>query len=223
MILRRDAKEDETVIAMLAASLRRDISFGVLLPDQKLKIQYLRSLYGGSNHSMRETLRILSSEGLVEATSQRGFRVTSATEEDVRDILMVRSEIEKLALGLAVDDGDIAWEGRVIAAHHALRKAEDRVIQDADDLTALEWDEACRGFSHALIDACGSPRLIDLQRKLFNQSRRFRLALLRERRLNFELRRVGQQRIVDAVLARDREAAISALLDDIKSELKSDT
>ncbi|WP_299192719.1 FCD domain-containing protein [uncultured Litoreibacter sp.] len=223
MILRRDAKEDETVIAMLAASLRRDISFGVLLPDQKLKIQYLRSLYGGSNHSMRETLRILSSEGLVEATSQRGFRVTSATEEDVRDILMVRSEIEKLALGLAVDDGDIAWEGRVIAAHHALRKAEDRVIQDADDLTALEWDEACRGFSHALIDACGSPRLIDLQRKLFNQSRRFRLALLREGRLNFELRRVGQQRIVDAVLARDREAAISALLDDIKSELKSDT
>ena len=223
LILRRDAKEDETVIAMLAASLRRDISFGVLLPDQKLKIQYLRSLYGGSNHSMRETLRILSSEGLVEATSQRGFRVTSATEEDVRDILMVRSEIEKLALGLAVDDGDIAWEGRVIAAHHALRKAEDRVIQDADDLTALEWDEACRGFSHALIDACGSPRLIDLQRKLFNQSRRFRLALLREGRLNFELRRVGQQRIVDAVLARDREAAISALLDDIKSELKSDT
>ncbi len=223
MILRRDAKEDETVIAMLAASLRRDISFGVLLPDQKLKIQYLRSLYGGSNHSMRETLRILSSEGLVEATSQRGFRVTSATEEDVRDILMVRSEIEKLALGLAVDDGDIAWEGRVIAAHHALRKAEDRVIQNADDLTALEWDEACRGFSHALIDACGSPRLIDLQRKLFNQSRRFRLALLREGRLNFELRRVGQQRIVDAVLARDREAAISALLDDIKSELKSDT
>ena len=60
------------VIAVLAAALRRDISFGTLLPDQKLKIQTLRTRYGGSNHSMSETLRLLTAEGLVEATSQRG-------------------------------------------------------------------------------------------------------------------------------------------------------
>jgi len=147
MILRRDTKEDDTVIAMLAAALRRDISFGALLPDQKLKLQSLRARYGGSNHSMRETLRLLTAEGLVEATSQRGFRVASATEDDVRDILMVRTEIEKLALGLALKHGDVAWEGRVIAAHHALRKAETRVAEATDDLTAMEWDQACRAFS----------------------------------------------------------------------------
>lgn len=43
---------------------------------------------------MRETLQILSTEGLVEATAQRGFRVTSATKDDVRDIEMVRFEVE---------------------------------------------------------------------------------------------------------------------------------
>ena len=218
MILRRD-QEDDTVIAVLAAALRRDISFGTLLPDQKLKIQTLRTRYGGSNHSMRETLRLLTAEGLVEATSQRGFRVTSATEEDVRDIVMVRSEIEKLALGLAIKNGDIAWEGRVIAAHHALQKAEISVAQDADDLTALEWDEACRAFSLALIDACASPRLVDLQRRLFNQSRRFRLALLREGHIDFDLRGANQRKIVEAVLARDATVAVDALLDDIKTEL----
>ena len=220
VILPRDTQEDDTVIAMLASTIWRDISFGTLLPDQKLKIQTLRTRYGGSNHSMRETLRLLSSEGLVEATTQRGFRVTSATEDDVRDIMMVRSEIEKIAIGLAIEAGDVAWEGRVIAAHHALQKAEIRVIEAANDLTAMEWDEACRAFSHALIDACGSPRLIDLQRKLYNQSRRFRLALLREGRLDFDSRRACQRKLVDAVLTRDSEAAIVALIADIKSELK---
>ncbi len=223
MILRRDTQEDDTVIAMLAAALRRDISFGALLPDQKLKLQSLRARYGGSNHSMRETLRVLTAEGLVEATSQRGFRVASATEDDVRDILMVRTEIEKLAIGLAIDFGDVAWEGRVIAAHHALRKAETHVTETTDDLAALEWDEACRAFSYALIDACGSPRLIDLQRKLYNQSRRFRLALLREGQLDFDLRRPRQQALVDAILARDSNAAHAALVEEIKSELHPDS
>lgn len=222
MILRRDTQEDDTVIAMLAAALRRDISFGALLPDQKLKIQTLRTRYGGSSHSMRETLRLLTAEGLVEATTQRGFRVTSATEDDVRDILMVRSEIEKMAIRLAIETGDVAWEGRVIAAHHALRKAEIRIAETADDLIAMEWDEACRAFSYALIDACGSPRLIDLQRKLYNQSRRFRLALLREGRLAFDDRRACQRALVDAVLAKDSEAAIVALMAEIKSELRPD-
>ena len=222
LILGRD-KEDDTVIAMLAAALRRDIAFGSLMPDQKLKIQTLRMRYGGSNHSMRETLRLLTAEGLVEATSQRGFRVTSATEEDIRDIIMVRSEIEKLALCLAIENGDTEWEGRVIAAHHRLQKAELSVAQDADDLTALEWDEACRAFSLALIDACTSPRLVDLQRRLFNQSRRFRLALLREDRIDFGLRRANQRKIVDAILARDTTAAVDALLDDIKAELKPES
>jgi DNA-binding GntR family transcriptional regulator len=222
LILRRDAQEDETVIHMLASALRRDISFGVLLPDQKLKIQTLRTRYGGSNHSMRETLRMLTAEGLVEATAQRGFRVTSATEDDLRDIMLVRTAIEKIAMGLAIEAGDVVWEGRVIAAHHTLQKAETQVAQRSDDLAALEWDEACRAFSLALIDACGSPRLIDLQRKLFNQSRRFRLALLREGRLDFVKRRTRQRALLDAVLAKDADAAIAALVQDTKSELEQE-
>ncbi|MDX2485290.1 MAG: GntR family transcriptional regulator [Pseudodonghicola sp.] len=221
MVFGRDAKEDATVVAMLASAVRRDISFGALQPSQKLKIEDLRRRYGGSNHSMRETLRMLSAEGLVEATAQRGFRVTSATEDDLRDIILVRAEVEKLALTLAIAQGDIAWEGRVIAAHHALRKAEEAVQATPDDLTALEWDEACRAFSATLIAACASPRLCDLQRKFFDQSRRFRLALLREGRLDFARRKARQQALLDAVLARDATAAISVLAQDIEAELRS--
>ncbi|WP_419908138.1 FCD domain-containing protein [Hoeflea sp.] len=221
MIFPLKRNDDETIVNMLASALRRDISFGILMPDQKLKIEALRQRYGGSNHSMRETLRLLSAEGLVEATAQRGFRVTSATEDDLKDIQLVRCEIEKVALALAIENGDVAWEGRVIAAHHALQKAEAVVASDPDDLNALQWDEACRAFSFALIDACGSPRMIDLQRKFFDQSRRFRLALLREGRIEFEQRMVRQKKLLEAVLERDTETAVTILVDDIVADLQA--
>lgn len=221
MIFSRKSTEDDTIVNMLASALRRDISFGTLLPDQKLKIEALRQRYGGSNHSMRETLRLLSAEGLVEATAQRGFRVTSATEDDLKDIILVRTELEKTAFALAIEHGDVAWEGRVIAAHHALQKAEEVVALDPDDLNALQWDEACRDFSFALIEACGSPRMIDLQRKFFDQSRRFRLALLREGRLDFAERKARQNRLLEVVLARDAAAATTLLIEDISADFKS--
>lgn len=223
MLFRQGKNDDGTVVAMLASALRRDISFGTLLPDQKLKIEDLRARYGGSNHSMRETLRLLTAEGLVEATAQKGFRVTSATEDDLRDIALVRSEIEKIAVGLAIANGDVAWESRVIAAHHTLGKAEAAVAEAPDDLRALEWDEACRVFSSSIIEACESPRLIDMHRKLFDQSRRFRLAQLREGQIDFVSRKNRQQALVNAVLARDADAAIAVLCADISAELRPET
>ncbi|WP_339759506.1 GntR family transcriptional regulator [uncultured Sulfitobacter sp.] len=211
--------EDDTVVEMLASAIRRDISFGVLHPDQKLKLADLRQSYGGSNHSMRETLRILSSEGVVEAISQRGFRVTSATEDDLRDILLVRLEIEKLGLKRSLDRGDVAWEGRVIAALHAVSRA-DTVVQDnPDDVTALEWDEACRDLSMALISASGSPRLTDMAAQFYGQSRRFRLALLREGRIDFAARASRRASLQTAVIAREEQRALEILQDEIGADL----
>lgn len=211
--------ESDTVVAMLASALRRDISFGVLRPDEKLKIDALRQSYGGSNHSMRETLRVLEAEGMVEATNQKGFRVTSATEDDVRDILLMRLELEKLGLQRALERGDVAWESRVVAALHALSRAESAVQAKPDDVTALEWDEACRVVAQSLLSACGSPRLIEMADKFYSQSRRFRLALLREGWIDFTARAKRQATLQQAVLGRDHDTALAVLDADIRADL----
>ncbi|WP_299473354.1 GntR family transcriptional regulator [uncultured Roseibium sp.] len=213
------SSDDETVVAMLASAIRRDISFGVLPPDEKLKIEALRRAYGGSNHSMRETLRMLAAEGLVEATSQRGFRVMSATQEDLEDILLMRLQTEKLGLKRAMARGDVAWESRVVAAFHALCRAEAAVVAGPDDVTALEWDEACRVASETLLSACGSIRLIQMAGKFYNQSRRFRLALLREGRIDFCARADRLGKLQKAVLGRDEKEALALLDDDIRADL----
>lgn len=80
----------------------------------------------------------------------------------------------------SIENGDVSWEGRIITTHNVFQKAETAMTDAPDDLSALEWDEACRAFAHALIEACDNPRLIDLHRKFFDQSRRFRLAQFRE-------------------------------------------
>lgn len=211
--------EDDTVVEMLASAIRRDISFGVLRPDQKLKLTDLRQAYGGSNHSMRETLRILSSEGVVEATNQRGFRVTSATEDDLRDILLVRLEVEKLGLRRSLERGDVAWESRLVAALHSVSRADAVVQENPDDVTALEWDEACRDLSMTLISASGSPRLASMAAQFYGQSRRFRLALLREGRINFAARSARRAELQDAIMERDADRALGVLEDEIGTDL----
>ncbi|MFK7751765.1 MAG: GntR family transcriptional regulator [Sedimentitalea sp.] len=213
------SSEDDTVVEMLASAIRRDISFGVLRPDQKLKIEALRQSYGGSNHSMRETLRVLTSEGMVEANNQRGFRVTSATQDDLRDILLLRLEVEKLGLTRALEFGDVTWEARVIAALHSVAHADNTVQATPDDVTALEWDEACRALILALLSASQSPRLINMAAQFYGQSRRFRLALLREGRIDFSARKIRQDALRDAITQRDKSKALHLWEQDIHADL----
>jgi DNA-binding GntR family transcriptional regulator len=215
----RKSTDDDTIVALLSNALRRDISFGVLAPDAKLKLSDLKTRYGGSNHSLREALRVLTSEGLVEAEAQRGFRVASATQEDMVDTLRLRAEIEGLALRWAMAEGDVRWESAVIAARHALRRAEEAVQTQPADEVALEWDEAVRAFHVALVSACRSPRMMVLQKQLYDQSRRYFLAALREGQLDFPARQARHDALLQAVLDRDSPQAVQHLRREILGDL----
>lgn len=202
--------DNATVVRLLAEQVRRDISFGRLPPDTKLKIEELRQRYGGSAHSLREALTLLASDGLVEANAQRGFRVASATQADLEDITRLRAEIECLGLRWSMKRGGVRWEGEVMAAGHALSRAGERLASQAEEY-ALEWDEANREFHARLVSACGSPRLIAIQARLFDQSRRFRLAAIREGRFDIARGEADHKAIVEAVLAHDEKEAADRL------------
>lgn len=202
--------DDATVVGLLASGLRRDICFGELAPDQRLKIEDLRQRYGGSAHSLREALMALASEGLVEANAQRGFRVASATDGDLRDILRLRAEVECLGLAWSLTNGDVAWEGRVIAARHALQRAEAGLATDPMG-QAMVWDEASKAFHEQLVAASGSVRLISLQERFYIEGRRFRLAALREGRIDVQRTSKTEDALLSAILARKSDDAVALL------------
>lgn len=210
MLFSRKPNDAETVVGLIAGALRRDISFGTLPPDKRLKIEELRSTYGGSNHSMREALTQLSSEGLVEANAQRGFRVSSATADDLKDIVRMRSEIERLGLDWSMETGDVAWEAHVVATEYQLARA----INDVRACTAegaLAWDDADCSFHLALVSGCDSPRLIASHIRLYDQARRFRLAAIQESRIDFDKESELHSSLVKAIASGDKTHALAQL------------
>lgn len=218
MIFSRKTNDAETVVGLIASALRRDISFGELPPDKRLKIEELRSKYGGSNHSMREALTLLSSEGLVEANAQRGFRVASATQDDLKDIVRLRSEIERLGLDWSMEIADVTWEAQVVAAQFQLARAIKDVASSAAE-GALAWDDADRKFHMALVSGCDSQRLITTHTRLYDQARRFRLAAITENRIDLVKESEFHSAIIDSIAERDKDRALAQLKALIESTL----
>jgi GntR family transcriptional regulator, carbon starvation induced regulator len=216
---RSDDDKSATVVGQLAELLRADIVASRLAPDSKLKIEELRQVYGGSAHSLREALTKLAAEGLVEANEQRGFRVASATRHDLEDITRLRVEIECLGLEWSLARGTVAWEGEVLAAHHALTRVE-AALASAPAENAAAWEQANQTFHAVLMSACGSTRLLAFQARLYEESRRYRLKALASGDVDLARSRKAHAAIVAAVLARDVMTARQLLNDHITGGLR---
>lgn len=189
--------------------LRADILSCRLLPGSKLKIQELCTRYAVSLGAIREALSRLTSEGLVTAEPQRGFKAAPISPADLTDLTKVRIEIDSLCLRKAIETGDVAWESHLVAAFHRMSRTPERVAGDPTR-SSEEWAEAHAAFHTALVEGCGSPWLMRLHSQLYDQSERYR-------RLSVSVapkkRNIGDehQKIMDAVLARDADKAVKLL------------
>jgi DNA-binding GntR family transcriptional regulator len=190
-------------------ALRADLLACRILPGKRLKIQELCTQFSVSLGAIREALSRLTSEGLVVAEPQRGFRAAPISAADLVDLTMVRVEIETLCLKRAIEYGDVDWEARLVAAAHRLSRTPERDVSDPARSNE-DWAEAHSAFHLALVDGCGSPWLLHLHALLYAQSERYRRLSVpfaaTERNVDEE-----HQAIVAATLARDVENATRLL------------
>ena len=84
-------------------TLRRAILKGELEPGERLMEIALANKLGVSRTPIREAIRKLELEGLVVMIPRKGAEVARITEKDLRDVLEVRTSLEKLAIELACD------------------------------------------------------------------------------------------------------------------------
>ena len=189
--------------------LRADLLACRIRPGERVKINDVCRQFAVSLGAVREALARLTSEGLVVAEPQRGFRAAPITADELRDLTMVRIEIEGLCLRRAVALGDLAWESQVVAALHRLSRTPERVADDPRRVTE-EFSQAHGAFHAALVAACGSQTLLRVRTQLFAQSERYRRLSVPlaagERDLNAE-----HSAIAEAVLARDAVAAVGLM------------
>ena len=187
--------------------IRADILRCVLAPGQKLKIDALRDAYDTGAGTVRETLSRLIAERLVVAEGQRGFEVAPFTTQELRELASLRLLLEGHAMEQSFRSGDVEWEARVVATHHKLSQAEERLR--AGDGAALEaWRRFDSQLHQTLISACGSRTLMTTHAAIFDRYQRYQ-----NRALGFRGDIAIQEHAAlrDCALRRDAAAARAVL------------
>ena len=152
--------------------IRSDVIFGRLPPGQRLTLDRMRDAYDASVGTLREVLNRLASEGFVAAEGARGFEVAPASVANLREVASMRLLLECHALRESFAAGDIAWEGRLVAAHHVLAASERRMAA-GDRRDGETWKRCDAAFHNALISACGSRLLLDMHGAIYDKYLRY--------------------------------------------------
>jgi len=199
-----------TITEAVYVRLRTDILLGEWKPDDRLRLDRLRQRYAASINTLREALSRLVSDGLVANEGQRGFTVVSASLADLRDITEMRLLLECRAARRSIENADLDWESRVVAAYHKLSKIEDLVDADPKRYAPL-LERYNREFHSAVISNCGSKWLLMLHGLMYDQSLRYRMLAFRVRDFPREQSKREHKDILAAALARDADTVVSVL------------
>lgn len=138
-------------------TLRERIRAGDLEPGRKLEASVLASELGMSVTPVREALRVLSADGLVEMEPHRGAAVAD-TSAQADEVWALRVLLEPYAVELAVPHLDGERLQTVEDAHELCKRL-------AKHPAEFEHN---RLWHFAIYDACGKPILLSFIRRLWD-------------------------------------------------------
>lgn len=87
--------------AQIRTRLEADILSGALAPGERLVEEELGRRYGVSRSPIREAIRALASEGLIELSARRGAVVCALSPQEAREFVEVRALLEGYIARLA--------------------------------------------------------------------------------------------------------------------------
>jgi DNA-binding GntR family transcriptional regulator len=183
--------------ALVVDELRNAILVGRYHPGERLVEDRLAQDFGVSRIPVREALRTLAAEGLVEVQPRRGAIVAILPTEVAREMIEVRAALEGLNARLAARRRDTEL---LDAAKLALKKGNVATAAGRFDTLSELNDEF-----HELLSKAGSNSvLVDLMRTLRDRTRALFPQLDRE-----QARRAWEEHaaILQAVIAGDADLA----------------
>jgi DNA-binding GntR family transcriptional regulator len=198
------------------AAMREAIVAGTLSRGERVTERGLAESLNISPTPVREALRRLEQDQLVERTGPRSVRIAQYGEDHLREITLIEDSLRTLTARLAADK---ATDAQLAQMRDALDHAEalcDQIATtgrrvSADTATVAQILGAMRHF-HAVVDeACGNPTLIHMLKMVdafdSDERRRSVLVELQVDPKTIEGRYQEHRAIFDAIARRDPEAA----------------
>jgi DNA-binding GntR family transcriptional regulator len=199
-----DLPEARQAIPALHAYLRECVLDGTLTPGTKLSQVTLADQLGVSRTPLREVLRMLQEEGLVEIEPNQRTRVAGLDPQELDELYGSRILLETLALSMTLDDFTATHQREAKALLTAMRTA-------ARTGEFALWFDSHKHF-HRLITAGAGP---SLQRQLTvfadRTTRYIRIYQLSEPASWQSAGDVEHAAILEALVAHDDRAALSGL------------
>ena len=141
-----------TLVDVAGNRLRDAILSGVLGPGEKIIEEQLCAAFGISRAPLREALRLLAQQGLVEHLPRRGSRVADWSPADILQLFELRNVLERHAIETALPLPDPAQDLEPVRA--ALARMD-------TSPGALDRDDAHRAF-HAAVVSLANNRQLDI-------------------------------------------------------------
>ena len=202
--------------AQVYTQIRDLLRQGTFAPPGRVSEAALADALGVSRTPVREALGRLSQEGFVVTLRQGGFAVPDVTADDIAQVFEFHRRLEPYAARRAAERANV--EGLV--AMPAAIATEERHIDDLSETGIARCSEANVKFRSALFGMAGNPHLarsIVTFEDYVQFIRRRTLGDLKARGIAV----TGQRDILNAVSARDTQAAEAAMHRQLDNALTS--
>lgn len=156
----------QTLTSAVTESLRQRILSGEFSDGQQLRQETLSIEYGVSRVPVRESLRQLEAEGLIQIIDHKGALVSKLSLADIRELLSIRAllEAELLRTAMASQPQNDLQQARLILSEFELALRNNDVRQ---------WGELNARFHMALYQGAQRPHTIALIAQLHNKTDRY--------------------------------------------------
>lgn len=191
--------DDKDLVGRVADELSAAIIEGRIEPGARLREDQLALSLGVSRTPVREALRRLDRDGLVQITPRKGARVAAFTADDVAATYVCRAELLGLSAALAAatrEEQDIARLKATLA----------RLQAEATKRDAVAYFHCLNDFYGLIAEIAKNPVLDRLIQSLGQGALRLRFASLGAGdRLNQSAQ--ASKQVVDAIVAGNSQAA----------------
>ena len=192
-------------------TLRQAILRGELKPGERLMEIQLANKLGVSRTPIREALRKLELEGLVNMVPRKGAEVADITEKSLRDVLEVRKALEELSVQLACEK---ITEEEI----EELKRVAERFKDTLNDQDVTKIAEADVAFHDVIYTATDNQKLILLLNNLREQMYRYRVEYLKKEEAYPQLI-AEHEELIDNISKRNKEEATRIMCEHIDNQV----